>query len=132
MAKMARSFEQRTHQTLLRGIKQAEHETCDPPWELVPANAMPPMMFELRSRDGTMTSYPYSDVRKIRCRDAGCVELYLLSLEKLMISIHGRHLRDLARSFGSGMVRWVQEGDHRDSKPEEAPEINVIDVCVIE
>ena len=129
MAKAARTFEERTHQNLLRAVRQAKPEDCEPPWELVPGNAMPPMMFELRSRDGSTTSYPYGDVRMIRSPDAGCVELYLLSMEKLLVTIKGRHLRDLARSFNSGMVRWVEEGDHRDLRPEEAPSITEIDIC---
>ena len=126
----ARSFEERMHTSLLRGAanKSSQPASEAPPWGLVQAGAMPPMMFELRLHDGTMTSFAYSDVRMIRCPDAGRVELYLLGMGKLKVSIQGRHLRDLASSFNCCLVRWVQEGDPRDEKAEDDPYVTEIAV----
>ena len=128
MAKAARTFEELSGGSLLQSVSAGKSSSEPLPWGLIAAGALPPMMFELRAQDGSLTSYPYNDLRMVRCPHAGCVELYLLSLGKLVITIEGRHLCELASAIGAGLVRWMQEGDPRDLKSEDAPEITQISV----
>ena len=99
------------------------------PWQIAKGGELPPVMFQLRYQDGSITSYAYSDLREIRYRDAGHIELGISGLTRMLITIEGRHLRELAEYLGSGMVYWVQEADERDVDiPESKPCITSITV----
>ena len=81
-------------------------------------------MLQFRLRSGETISYAYHDIREIRVRDAGHIQLGLVSMAKLLITIEGRHLRQLGELIGTGLVRWVQETDERDVDiPEDQPSI---------
>ena len=75
-----------------------------PPWQKIRPGEIPPMMFQLRFRCGEMLSYAYSDLRQIRFRDAGHVELGVMGMAKLQITIEGRNLGELAECLGSGLI----------------------------
>ena len=75
---------------------------------------MPPMMFQLRTNDGVHESFPYGDIRRIRCRDAGSVQLETFSSPRTIITIEGRHLRELAALLCNGMIQWIEDSDTRD------------------
>ena len=48
-------------------------------------------------------------------------------MAKLLITIEGRHLRQLGELIGTGLVRWVQETDDRKvDVPEDQPSIESI------
>ena len=99
------------------------------PWQVAKSGELPPVMFQLRFQDGTITSFAYSDLREIRYRDAGHVELGISGLRRMLVTIEGRHLRELAEYLGSGMIYWLQEADVRDADtPESQPSITSITV----
>ncbi|QDU98590.1 hypothetical protein [Lignipirellula cremea] len=114
----------------IQGFPQAaaprESDLC---WARLREGELPPMMFQMRLSDGRLVSYPYSDLREIRCRDAGRVQLFLLGLERLVVTIEGRRLRELANLLSRAMILWIEEADPRDlSKPESVPEIVKISI----
>lgn len=126
MAKIARAFDKHTRGAIHRPLPRetALQDNDGPPWELVAPGVMPPMMFQLRFHDGSKSSFAYSDLREVYCRDPGYVALTVQSVAKYRIEIEGRHLSGLADYFGMASVRWVQEGDPRcDPSPESAPKI---------
>ena len=125
----ARAFGQHSGGRRLHSVPGGPLADGATPWATLQEGAMPPLMFQLRFHDGRMSSFAYSDLREIHCPDAGRIELLLVGIAKLVITIEGRLLRDLAKWFSGAMVRWVQEGDPRDvDRPESAPEIVKITV----
>jgi len=97
------------------------------PWGRMRDGEMPPMMLQLRLNDGTSVSYAYSDLREIRCRDAGYVQLFILGLDRLIITLEGRRLKELANLLSRAMILWIQEADPRDlSQPEDLPWVDNI------
>jgi hypothetical protein len=85
---------------------------------------MPPMMFQLRLSSGEIISYPYSDLRQVRYRDAGYVQLHVLGIDRTVVTIEGRLLRELSEYLSRGLIRWIQETDERDVDiPESCPSI---------
>ena len=96
MANASSAFDQN------RGVKlrsiaplPARRDDEDLPWLKVRNGELPPMMFQLRFRDGRMVSFAYSDIREIQSRDAGQVTLGIFALTRVLVTIQGRHLRDL-------------------------------------
>lgn len=88
-----------------------------------------PMMFKIALSDGQLYWYPYSDLREVRLRDAGFVQLLIYGIEKYTISIEGRHLTELATLLGMGRIKSLEESAHRSfSDPEEMPGIDKITV----
>ncbi len=82
------------------------------------------MMLQLRLANGEMLSYSYSDIRQIRVRDAGYVQLFVAGFTQTVITLEGRLLTGLADDIGSGMIRWIEEAEERDiDKPEASPSI---------
>ncbi|MEO1618709.1 MAG: hypothetical protein AAFV88_22860 [Planctomycetota bacterium] len=97
------------------------------PWQAVRDGQLPPMMFQVRLSDGTYESFPFGDIRRVRCRDAGAIQMETFSSPRTQILIEGRHLRDLASLLSAGMVRWIAETDSREvDRPEELPTITSI------
>lgn len=120
---------------MIRGLPQQspQQDNVKLPWEIVPQGAMPPMMFQMRFHNGAKSSFAYSDLREVHCRDAGFVVLTVQSVSQYLITIEGRNLSGLADWFGAAMIRWIQEGDPRhDPRPESSPEITSISVEVVE
>ena len=99
------------------------------PWQaLAPAEPLP-MMFRLELCSGRCVSYAYSDLREVRTIGAGRVELMILGMEKIRVSLTGRHLVDLAHAIAAGRIRSVTQTDPRDfSIGEGDPAIDQIDV----
>ncbi|WP_040352844.1 hypothetical protein [Blastopirellula marina] len=131
MADAARAFDEQRGGNILRGLpgRRESAEQNNVPWRSVREGEMPPMMFQLRLRDGGTISYPYSDVREIRCRDAGCVQVSVLGMAKMIITLEGRRLRELADLLGRAELLWIEEADPRDvGRPESAPEIVSISI----
>lgn len=101
-------------------------------WQLLDAGASMPMMFQMHLRSGEVVAFPYSDLREVRLRDAGFVQLALLGIAHYRVSISGRLLKELATLLGLGRVRSLHVADPRDvSRPEELPTIDTIDIEVI-
>ncbi len=135
MGEAARAFDGHGRSKLFQSIPKAipQKEEPEVPWQKVHAGAMPPMMFELRFSDGQIISYPFNDLRQVRFRDAGHIELSILGMERLLVTIRGRHLRELAGLLSCGMVRWIEEIDERDlDRPEESPTVVSISVQIVE
>lgn len=130
MARAARAFDSSNRPSLHSIAPQATRaDDTDQPWLKVRNGEMPPMMFQLRLRNGQITSFAFSDIRQIYSRDAGHIQLALLAMGRMLVTISGRHLRDLASLIGVGMVRWIEESDPRDvDRPETAPEITSISI----
>ena len=103
------------------------------PWTRVRNGELPPMMFQLRFRDGQIISFAYSDVREIASRDAGQITVSILGMRRVMVTILGRHLRDLMSLMGTALVRWIEEGDLRDvDRCEKLPQITSIKIEPLE
>ncbi|WP_437207111.1 hypothetical protein [Planctomicrobium sp. SH664] len=130
MKSAARAFADQRREEIFGNRPQSLLQPAAPPptpWQSIRSGEMPPLMFQLRFRTGETISYAYSDLREIRVRDAGRVQLGIQGLSKLLITIEGRHLRDLGELIGSGLLRWLQETDERTIDiPEESPCITAI------
>lgn len=128
---MARAFDDQRREQLFRPRSQPANQStaAGTPWQTVRNGEMPPLMFQLRFRDGRITSFAYSDLREIRYRDAGCLQLGLCGMSRLLVTIEGRHLRELVELLGNGLVYWMQEADERDLEtPESSPAITTLTV----
>ncbi|MEP3480567.1 MAG: hypothetical protein ABJZ55_15060 [Fuerstiella sp.] len=101
-------------------------------WQTLDASRGMAMMFQLHLRTGEIISFPYSDLREVRRRDAGFIQLALMGVEQYRISITGRLLDDLTTLLCFGRVVSMHVADPRDvSRPEEAPTIEAIEIEVI-
>ena len=132
MSDVARVFDESNGRNILHRLpKSIQRSTVEPdcPWQAIREGELPPMMFQLRFRDGHMESYAYSDIREVHCRDSGLVQIYLYSICKKAITFEGRHLRELANLFCIASLRSIHETDVRDiDRPESSPEITSIAV----
>ncbi|APZ95860.1 hypothetical protein [Fuerstiella marisgermanici] len=101
-------------------------------WQLLDTGTSMPMMFQLHLRSGEVIFFPYSDLREVRLRDAGFIQLALLGVAQYRVSISGRLLKELATVLGLGRVRSMHVADPRDiSRPEDMPTIEAIDIEVV-
>lgn len=102
-------------------------------WQILETGASMPMMFQLHLRTGEVVAFPYSDLREVRQRDAGYIQLALLGVAHYRITITGRLLSELASLLVFGRVRSLHVSDPRDvSRPEELPTIESITIDVVE
>lgn len=133
MTNVARAFDEQTNVNVLHNfpVNTQQEQSDRLPWETLATGAMPPMMFQVRFSDGKMISFAYGDLHEVHCRDAGHIELFLYSLRKLVITIEGRHLRELAHWFSSAGVQWIQETDPRDRERSET-EAEIVKITVEE
>lgn len=128
MNNMARAFDAQTNRQIMPRIP-TEQDNQAVPWEITAEGSMPLMMFQLCFHDDSIRSFAYSDLREIDSPHAGQIKLLLQSMGKLMITIEGRHLRDLAGWFSAGKVQSIREADPRDFNSQESqPEITHITV----
>jgi len=126
MAQVSRVFEQSRREAIFQTVPKPESsdEQDAVPWHRINGHEMPPMMLQLRLANGEMLSYSYSDIRQIRVRDAGYVQLFVTGFTQTVITLEGRLLTGLADDIGSGMIRWIQEAEERDiDMPETSPSI---------
>lgn len=132
MSQVSQAFDSHRDGSLFGAVPaNTQQRESGPAWEPVQHGALPPMMFQLRFRDGHMVSYAFSDLREVRYRDAGYLQLGILGLERVVVTIEGRHLRKLADLLACGMVRWIEETDEYDvDRPETEPAIAQITVAV--
>ncbi|MEM1186717.1 MAG: hypothetical protein AAGI53_17165 [Planctomycetota bacterium] len=99
------------------------------PWKRVSPTEPAPLMFQVCFCDGCATSYAYCDLREIRFRDAGFLQLGLLGMEKLVISIAGRNLTELAELIAAGKLKSFTElGPRTFDRPETSPSIDKVTV----
>ncbi len=86
-------------------------------------------MFQVQFCSGRIVSYAYSDLREIRFRDAGFLQLCLYGMEKYHITIEGRNLTELANLIGSGKIKsFVELGSRTFERAEESPSIDKITI----
>ncbi|WP_425400411.1 hypothetical protein [Aeoliella sp.] len=131
MSNVARAFDQHTHRGVIRSMPgpASNDRNNDAAWEVLPMGAMPPMMFQLRLHNGSSRSFAFSDLREVSCPHAGVVQLHLFAMAKLVITIEGRHLRELAGGLSCAGIRWIQESDPRSAgRPETEPEVTRITI----
>ncbi|MEZ6136994.1 MAG: hypothetical protein R3C53_19030 [Pirellulaceae bacterium] len=129
MARVSRAFDDISNRG---GLPSRPTPANDPsgskPWAQLQQGELPPMMFQLRFYDGQALSLSYSDIRQIRCRDAGYIEILLYAPKLTNVVIEGRHLRELASLLGCCLIRWVEECNERQQIPESAPEVTSISI----
>ncbi|TWT41392.1 hypothetical protein Pla111_31060 [Botrimarina hoheduenensis] len=107
----------------------ADNKAAKPPWSRVKSTEPLPMMFQVRFCDGRSISYSYCDLREIRVRDAGHVQLCLLGMEKTHVSVTGRNLSELAELISSGKIKSFSElGPRTFDRPESSPSIDKVTV----
>lgn len=129
MFRAARAFQDTQTSPPLRSVPTMATPSDISPFASALPHEMPPMMFQLRLTDGRWLSYSYSDLREIECRDAGQIKLVVFAASRTLVTIEGRHLRELATLFGMASVRWLQESDPRSPRrPEAETEITRITV----
>jgi hypothetical protein len=101
------------------------------PWQRLNAGESMPMMFQLAFGDGQQSWFAYSDLREVRMRDKGFIQLFIFGIEKYTISIEGRHLSELATLLGMGRIKSIEESPRRSvCGPEKLPAIDKINVEV--
>ncbi|TWT49002.1 hypothetical protein Pla108_27090 [Botrimarina colliarenosi] len=99
------------------------------PWKRVNPSEPPPMMFQVQLCDGRAVSYAYCDLREIRQRDAGYIELCLLGMEKTHVAVTGRNLTDLANLIAAGRIKSFEElGPRTFDRAESSPSIDKITI----
>ncbi|QDV42514.1 hypothetical protein Enr13x_23620 [Stieleria neptunia] len=113
MSRASRAFDQHRGGPSLRAVASTPSPDDLTPYATATPGELPPMMFQLRLSDGRWLSYSYGDVREVECRDAGHLQITVLAASRTVITIEGRHLRELATLFGLASVRWIQEADPR-------------------
>lgn len=99
------------------------------PWKRAAPTEPAPLMFQVRFCHGAATSYAYCDLREIRLRDAGFLQLGLLGMEKLLITIAGRNLTELAELIAAGKLKSFTElGPRTFDRPESSPSIDKVTI----
>ena len=132
MSSFARAFDDNRREQLFRPRPHVVQPgtASYTPWEVARSGEMPPLMFQLRFRDGRIRSFAYGDLREIRFQDAGQIELALCGMSRLLVTIQGRNLRELVELLGNAVAYWLQECDAREvDTPESSACINTITVA---
>lgn len=133
MAIASRAFADQRRDEIFQNRPRTVPPASPPPWQAIQSGEMPPLMLQLRFQTGETISYSYHDLREIRVRDAGSLQLGIAGLSRLRVTIEGRHLRELADLIGGGLIRSVQEMDERvDDFPEQSPCITSIAIETID
>ena len=131
MPSASKAFADQRREELFRHVPDSRPSAAEvsPPWLIMRNGELPPMMFQLRMAQGEQLSFAYSDLREVRFRDAGFLQLGVYGMSRLLITIEGRHLRELADALGCGLVRWLQVADERElDRPESSPCIDAISI----
>ncbi|QDU80732.1 hypothetical protein Pla110_24650 [Polystyrenella longa] len=99
------------------------------PWKRSHPNDPPLMMFQVHFFDGRVTSYAYSDLREVRLRDAGHLQLCLFGMEKYHVTIEGRNMIELAELIGAGKMKSLMEmGPRTFERAEQSPSIDKVTI----
>lgn len=129
MSSVARVFAEHQREQIIRPRPQAVAvaPTSLLPWQSVRHGEQPPVMFQLRFRNGAFRSFAYGDLREVYFRDAGHLELGVHGMSRRGIILEGRNLRELAEYLSSGLIYWIEESDERQPDvPETSPWIEQI------
>lgn len=127
MVNASQAFDEHRGGSIFETVHNAQANESKKPWSRAEHGHPPPMMCQLRLKSGERIRFCYSDVRLIRSRDAGHIELAIISMHPLSVTIEGRNLRELDELLGLGLVRWIEEADDReDDRPEIAPAVTSI------
>ena len=129
MSSVARAFAEHRREEIIRPRPQAVAVTTAPllPWQAMRHGEHPPVMFQLRFRNGSFRSFAYGDLREVYFRDAGHLELGVHGMSRRGIVLEGRNLRELAEYLSSGLIYWIEESDERQPDvPETSPWIEQI------
>ena len=106
-----------------------EEKEISVPWKRALPTEPPPMMFQVRFKNGRVVSYAYADLRETRLRDAGYLQLCILGMEKYHLTIEGRNLTELANLIGGGKIKSFEElGPRTFDRPESSPSIDTIQI----
>ncbi|MEM8735205.1 MAG: hypothetical protein AAGG44_13325 [Planctomycetota bacterium] len=116
MAEAARAFEDNRRPPFLESIPSPPPDVApdDGPWVELHANAMPPMMLDIRLKSGRIVSHPYSSVDFIDYRDAGHVQVGIVGARPSLVTIEGRNLSKLRALLALGRIRSINECDDRE------------------
>ncbi len=107
--------------------KSIANDALKLPWKRAAHTDPPLIMFQVEFYNGQVISYAYADLREIRMRDAGYLELCIYGMEKYHILITGRHLKELANWIGMGKIKSLVEiGQRTFDQPESCPSIDKI------
>lgn len=105
------------------------NDALELPWKRCSHTDPPLIMFQVEFYNGQTISYAYADLREIRMRDAGYLQLCIYGMEKYHVSIRGRHLKELANWIGKGKIKSLSEMGRRSfDHPETSPSIDSITV----
>lgn len=135
MSMASRTLDDRRREMIFQraSANDAAGSDANPPWQKIRAGEMPPMMFQLRFRSGEMFAFAYSDLREIHVRDAGRIQFGVLGMSRLVVTVEGRNLWELAECLGSGLIRWMREVDEREvDRPETSGCITELRIEVLE
>ena len=103
MANASRAFDENRGGSIFQTVKTRDQvDERDPPWSQAEPGHAPPMMCQLRLKSGERLRFSYSDVRLIRSRDAGHIQLAVMSMYSMSITIEGRNLYALEELLGLG------------------------------
>jgi hypothetical protein len=99
------------------------------PWKRSSPGEPPPLMLQFVFYDGRVISYACADIREMRKRDAGHIELSIYGMEKYRVSIQGRNLNELFELLQIGRIKSMTElGPRNFELPEESPSIDQINI----
>lgn len=112
---------------------QTDPASAKPPWQYCKASEPPPIMFKVEKHNGHILSYAYCDLRETRLLNAGFLQLGIFGMEKYLITIEGRHLKELADLMGMGRIKSFAElGPRNFHRPEEDASIDKITIETLE
>lgn len=99
------------------------------PWKRTSHSDGPLIMFQIERANGNILSYAYCDLREIRLLNKGYLQLMIFGMEKMCITLEGRHLGELAELMGSARVKTMTEyGPRTFHEPETSPAIDKITI----
>ena len=116
---------------LSKAAKTLEEDTTEnkPPWKRISPTEQTPIMFQIHRSNGNVISYAYCDLRETRLLSAGYLQLFVFGFEKYVISIEGRHLKELADLIGLARIKSLTElGQRTFVRPESSPSIDKITI----
>lgn len=131
MAEAARAFDNHGRPSFLETVPASKPEPVDndDPWSVVHQTALPPMMLDFCFGNGRILSHPYGSLDFVDLRDAGHLQLGFMGLIPTLVTIQGRHLKELRSLIVYGRVRAISEDrDRADERPDDEPAIIKIEV----
>jgi len=109
--------------------KSLANDSAEPPWKRIGPSEQAPIFFQIVRLNGNVISYAYCDLREIRQLSAGYLQLLVMGMEKMLITIEGRHLEELANQVGMNKIKTIEEvGPRSFEYPESCPSIDKITI----